>query len=107
MMTRREAFCLLSTASAGAWFAAQMGLNVSIAPHAFAAGVNDDSTPQLAPGAPTSPERLALIETFKKQSEGLQNKFEPHVHKSELVMPYRLFRPEAAGKLPLVVYLHG
>ena len=22
-------------------------------------------------------------------------------------MPYRLFRPEAAGKLPLVVYLHG
>jgi predicted peptidase len=24
-----------------------------------------------------------------------------------LVIPYRLFRPEAVGKLPLVVYLHG
>lgn len=54
-----------------------------------------------------SPERIALIETFKKQSEGLDKKFEPRTHKSDWVMPYRLFRPEANGKLPLVVYLHG
>jgi predicted peptidase len=29
------------------------------------------------------------------------------VLKGELEMPYRLFRPETTGKLPLVVYLHG
>ncbi len=57
--------------------------------------------------SPTSPERLALIEAFKKQSEGLENKFEPRTYKGDWVMPYRLFRPEATGKLPLVVYLHG
>jgi predicted peptidase len=54
-----------------------------------------------------SAERLALVETFKKQSEGLEKKFEARTHKSDWVMPYRLFRPQAAGKLPLVVYLHG
>jgi predicted peptidase len=54
-----------------------------------------------------SPERIALIEAFEKQSEGLEKKFEARTHKSEWEMPYRLFRPEAAGKLPLVVYLHG
>jgi predicted peptidase len=48
-----------------------------------------------------------LIDTFKKQSEGLEKKFEARTHKSDWVMPYRLFGPEAAGKLPLVVYLHG
>jgi len=48
-----------------------------------------------------------LIEAFKQQSEGLQKKFEARTHKSDFVMPYRLFRPEASGKLPLVVYLHG
>ncbi|MGH9494753.1 MAG: prolyl oligopeptidase family serine peptidase [Candidatus Sulfotelmatobacter sp.] len=56
---------------------------------------------------PNSPERLALIETFKKQSEGLDKKYEARAHKGDWTMPYRLFRPEAAGKLPLVVYLHG
>ena len=54
-----------------------------------------------------SPARTALIETFKKQSEGLEKKFEAHTHKSDWTMPYRLFRPDVAGKLPLVVYLHG
>jgi predicted peptidase len=54
-----------------------------------------------------SAERIALIEAFKKQSEGLEKKFEARTHKSDWVMPYRLFRPEAAGKVPLVVYLHG
>jgi predicted peptidase len=50
---------------------------------------------------------MALIEAFKKQSAGLEKKFEARMHKSDWVMPYRLFRPQAAGKLPLVVYLHG
>jgi predicted peptidase len=54
-----------------------------------------------------SPERIALIEAFKKQSEGLEKKYEARMHKSDWEMPYRLFRPEARGKLPLVVYLHG
>jgi predicted peptidase len=108
MITRREAVRLLGSASAGAWFAAaQIGFNFSIAPNASAAAVKDTKTPPLAPGAPTSPERMALIEAFKKQSEGLERKFEARTHKSDWEMPYRLFRPEAAGKLPLVVYLHG
>ena len=108
MITRREAVRLLGSASAGAWFAAaQIGLNYSIAPNASAAAVKDTKTPPLAPGAPTSPERMALIEAFKKRSEGLEKKFEARTHKSDWEMPYRLFRPEAAGKLPLVVYLHG
>ena len=54
-----------------------------------------------------SPERMALIEAFKNQSEGLQKKFEARTYKSDWVMPYRLFKPEATGKLPLVLYLHG
>jgi predicted peptidase len=66
-----------------------------------------DQAPPLAPGAPTSSERTALIDAFKKQSEGLETKFEARTHKSDWVMPYRLFRPTATGKLPLVMYLHG
>jgi predicted peptidase len=54
-----------------------------------------------------SAERIALIDAFKKESEGLQKKFEARRHKSDWVMPYRLFRPEQSGKLPLVVFLHG
>jgi len=108
-ITRREAVRLLGSASAGAWFAGtQIGLNSSLAPNTLAAVFEDDPTPPLAPGAPTSPERLALIKAFRERSEGLQDKFEAHTYKGDLVMPYRLFRPEAAtGKLPLVVYLHG
>ncbi|MFZ0036418.1 MAG: prolyl oligopeptidase family serine peptidase [Candidatus Acidiferrales bacterium] len=106
MITRREAVRLLGSASAAVWLAAaRTGLNFSIAPTAFAA--NQDSTPPLAPGAPMSPERLSRIEAFQKKSDGLEKKFEARTHKSDWVMPYRLFRPEAAGKLPLLMYLHG
>jgi predicted peptidase len=106
MITRREAVRLIGSASAGAWFAAtQLGISFSLTLVAFAA--TDIHTPALAPGAPTSAERMALIEAFKKQSEGLDKKFEARTHKSDWVMPYRLFRPQATGKLPLVMYLHG
>jgi predicted peptidase len=63
--------------------------------------------PRLLPSAPTSLERLAVIESFKAKSEGLQKRFEALEHKGEWVMPYRLFRPESSQRLPLVVYLHG
>ena len=68
---------------------------------------SSDSTPPLAPGAPNSPQRTALIDAFRKRSEGLQERFEARAQKSDWTMPYRLFRPAAGGKLPLVVYLSG
>ena len=85
MITRRDAVRLIGSAAASAWLAP-----------AFAKEME-----------PHSPERLALIEQFKKASEGLDAKYEAREQKSDWVMPYRLFRPEATGKLPLVVYLHG
>ena len=66
-----------------------------------------DSTPSLAPGAPNSPERQALISAFRTASEKIPEKFEARTHKSDWTMPYRLFRPNATARLPLVVYLHG
>jgi predicted peptidase len=106
MITRREALRLLASAPAGAWFSVtQLGLNASLAPNAFA--VNQVSTPPLALGSPMSPERLALIEAFQRKSDGLEKKFEARTHKSDWMMPYRLFRPEGSGKAPLVMYLHG
>jgi predicted peptidase len=106
MITRRNAVRLLASAAVAAPFAGgRAGLSFSIAPNA--AATNSDTTPPLAPGAPTSPERMALIEAFKKQSDGLETKFEARSYKSDWVMPYRLFRPQASGKLPLVMYLHG
>jgi predicted peptidase len=54
-----------------------------------------------------SPERLALIDAFKVRSAGVDKKFESRTHRSDGVMPYRLFRPARAGRLPLVLYLHG
>jgi len=108
IMTRRKVVCLLGSVSAAAWFsAAQSGFGFSAPSAAFGAPDKEAPTPPLAPGAPASPERRALIEAFKKQSEGLQEKYEARSYKSDWVMPYRLFRPEASGKLPLVVYLHG
>jgi len=107
MMTRREAVRRLGSASAGAWFAGQMSLQLSMASAAGAIAARDDQTPALAPGAPNSPERTALIESFKKQSEGLEKKFEARTYKGEWAIPYRLFRPQETGKLPLVMYLHG
>lgn len=107
LITRREAVRWLSSASAGAWLAGHAAIKLGIAP-ALGERSREDSGPSLAPGAPTSPERMALIEAFRKRSEGLQNKFEARTHKSDWEMPFRLFRPEAArGKMPLVVYLHG
>jgi predicted peptidase len=106
-MTRRDALRLLGSASAGGFAAAQIGLNLSATTNAFAASPNGVTTPPLAPGAPSSPERTALIEACKQQSEGLQDKFEARTYESDWTMPYRLFRPTAKGKLPLVVYLSG
>ena len=107
MITRREAVRLLGSAWGAAWLAAaSLGIDSSFAPKAFGS-LNEDSTPPLAPGSPQSPERIALIDAFKKQSEGLEKKYEARTLKGEWTMPYRLFKPEAKGKLPLVVYLHG
>jgi len=106
MITRREAVRLLGSASAAGLFAAAENGPIQLMALTPLAA-EDDLTPSLAPGTPMSPERVALIEAFKKQSEGLENKFEARTHRSDSVMPYRLFRPEAAGKVPLIVYLHG
>lgn len=97
-MTRRNAARILASASVGAWIASHT---------AYALPMSAEGTPTLAPGSPKSPERLALIERFKKDSEGLQSKFEARTYKSDWTMPYRLFRPELKNRLPLIVYLHG
>jgi predicted peptidase len=96
MMTRREALGLLGAMSAGA-----------LLPLSLLRRQQGDSIPPLAPGAPMSPERLALIAAFRQRSEGIDTTFEARTHKSDWEMPYRLFRPHAPGKLPLVVFLHG
>lgn len=106
MITRRKAVRLLGSASVAAWYTAtQAGLSFVLSPKAVA--IKRDFSPRLAPGEPKSPERLALIDDFLKRSEGLQDKFEAREHKSDWVMPYRLFRPETTRKVPLVLYLHG
>jgi predicted peptidase len=102
MITRRKAVRWIASASAAATHPA---LIFSTA-RAFVAESSEDHPP-LAPGSPMSPERLALIETFRKQSEGLDKKFEARTQKADWTMPYRLFRPQVKGKLPLLVYLHG
>ena len=107
MISRREAVRLMGSASARAWLATRTGLTFLIPPNALAAEAKGDSNPPLAPGTPMSPERLALIEAFKKQSEGLEQKYEARTYKGDWAMPYRLFRPDASGKLPLVMYLSG
>jgi len=94
MMTRREALLMLGSASGAACLAARP-LSVRSA------------EPKIAPGMATSPERIALIEAFKKKSEGFEKRFEARTHKSDWVMPYRLFRPKTTEKVPLVMYLHG
>ena len=106
MITRRDAVRILGLASIGAWYAAtEVELNFVLSADAVATKL--DSTPRLAHGAPKSAERLALIDAFLKRSEGLQNKFEAREHKSDWMMPYRLFRPETTRKAPLMLYLHG
>jgi len=92
MMTRREALAALGS----------MAVGTLIVP-----SIQGDSTPPLVPGAPNSPERQALINAFRTASEKIPEKFEARTHKSDWTMPYRFFRPNATGRLPLVVYLHG
>ena len=46
-----------------------------------------------------SKERIALIDAFKEKSEGLDQKYEARTHKSDWIMPYRLFRPASAGRV--------
>jgi predicted peptidase len=106
MMTRRKALGLLGSMSAGALLSGRNG-SALMAPVSLLRMQQGDSTPPLAPGAPMSPERLALIAAFRQRSEGVETTFEARTHKSDWVMPYRLFRPHASGKLPLVVFLHG
>src|SRR5262249_32171437 len=100
-MTRRDAVRLLGMSAA----ALAMAPNALTLPfHPKLQSSKDTAAPPLAPGAPNSPERIALIDTFKTQSEGLQNKYEARTYKGDFTMPYRLFRPEGGGKLPLVVF---
>ena len=81
-MTRRQAILHIGAVSIGARIATAQA-SVSSA------------GPRLARGLPTSPERMALVDAFRRQSEGLDKKFEARTHKSDLAMPYRLFRPHA------------
>src|ERR1700721_3409219 len=114
MITRREAVCVLSSASALAFLHTVRNGPVkfltSAAPSTKRSNAaTDDAAPALPPGAPMSAQREALIEAFKNKSAGLPEKFEARTFKGEWNMPYRLFKPEAGagGKLPLGVYLHG
>jgi predicted peptidase len=108
MMTRREAVRLLGAGAAATWLAAaQPDFGFALGPRTAANAAKNPQSLPLAPGAPTSPERLALIDAFKEKSAGLEKQYEARVYKSDLTMPYRLFRPAASGKLPLVMYLHG
>jgi predicted peptidase len=108
MITRRYALHVLGSASAAAFFtAAHKGPTSLLAALSEVPPAGEDPTLPLAPGTPNSPERLALVSAFKEKSEDLQKKFEARSHKSDWVMPYRLFRPTASGKLPLILYLHG
>lgn len=99
MLTRRQALSLLGSFSVLSPLYARTAKRAS-------SGVTGDA-PHLAPGTPDSPQRRALIEELRRRSEGLEKAFEARIHKSDWEMPYRLFRPTAAGKLPLVIYLHG
>src|SRR5260221_542991 len=73
----------------------------------WGAAAPKDMTPPLAPGAATSPERMALIDAFREKAAGLEKSFEARTHNKDWVMPYRLFRPAETAKAPLVLYLHG
>ena len=108
MTTRRQALRLLGAGSASGWLVAvQMSFGLAGARTAAAEAGGDTATLPLAPGAPTSPERMALIESFRKQVAGLDKQFEARKHNGDWAMPYRLFRPASKAKLPLVMYLHG
>jgi predicted peptidase len=97
--TRREAVRFLASAPIAAWITGRAAL--------LLAASSAEGTPPLSPGSPMSAERMAVIDEFKKRSDGIEKKYEARTYKSNWTMPYQLFRPEATGKLPLVVYLHG
>ena len=69
--------------------------------------VEPTSTPALAPGAPMSRQRLALVDAFHAEAAGLIDRFESRQHPGTHQMPYRLFRPASTVRLPVVLYLHG
>ena len=98
-MTRREAIKLVGI-NVAAWH-----VDVASGYRRFVS--SEDPNPTLVPGAPQSPERLARIEDFQKRSDGLDKLFEKRTHKSDWVVPYRLFQPKARGRLPLILYLCG
>lgn len=101
MHSRREVLALLSTIPAGSLLARHRWIL-----ERFAQGQNP-TAPALAPGAPASPERRALVDDFRKRSAGIEALFEARSFTSGWTMPYRLFRPAPRSPLPLVVYLHG
>jgi predicted peptidase len=111
MMTRRELLALLGSMSAGSVLATDRNGVVESLVRVADRGIDSprqgDSAPKLAAGAPSSPERTALIDAFRRKSEGIENQFEARAHKGDWTMPYRLFRSKANGALPLVMYLHG
>ena len=94
-ISRREALALLGALAAGACIGTRAPSREAL------------PAPELAPGAPDSPERLALIDTLRRQAASIGDVFEARTHRSDAVMPYRLFHPGAGGMLPLVMYLHG
>jgi hypothetical protein len=102
MMTRRKAVRLLGAGVAGMWLAgSQTVLDLSLTPSALAKPV---STPRLAPGAPMSLERIALIDTFKEKSAGLEKQYEARVYKSDLTTRLEVFGcEEALGVLGIIV----
>lgn len=106
-ISRREAVCLLAMGAAAALSTTQAEMSFGILTMASSATANNPATPALAPGGPLSARRLALIESFKQASTGLEKQYEARVYKGDFSMPYRLFRPAVSGKLPLVLYLHG
>ena len=107
-MTRREAIGLLRCVSAAPFLGTSWSGVASLLPRGRGTlSMQGDATPPLAPGTPTSRERMARIDAFRQNSEGIDKKFEARTHKSDWAMPYRLFRPKATGRLPLVMYLHG
>ena len=107
MMTRREALSLLGSMSAGTWLTAGNRLTPLTTPTSVAPAIQNDSIPPLARGAPASPERMALVDALRQSVQSIDGTFEARSHKSDWVMPYRLFRPAASGRLPLVMFLHG
>ena len=50
---------------------------------------------------------MALVDAFRREAVGVEERFEKRAHRGAWAMPYRLFRPASTGKLPLVLYLHG